>query len=143
MKKLPKLSLLKKKAWKSFSDFIRTRDDWTCVTCGRKGTGKDIHAGHALTKRMHGALLMFDDMNVHAQCYICNRYMEGAGIKLSIYIREKYGFDADKRLIQKIGASKKFKPNRQWYELIKKKYDALLEAEKAIKEHGPDYLTNY
>jgi len=41
---------LKKKLWQVFSKYIRARDNYTCVTCGKKGEGSGIHAGHYITK---------------------------------------------------------------------------------------------
>ena len=59
---------LKKKLWKLFSKYIRQRDNYTCVTCGQKGEGSGIHAGHYITKAVGGIGLYFHEQNVHAQC---------------------------------------------------------------------------
>lgn len=93
MKKTPlkkkskaKVSILKRKLWKVFSQFIRQRDKNICFTCGRKGEGKGMHAGHFVPKSVGGLTLYFDEDNVHAQCYNCNINLGGNqyiyGIKL-------------------------------------------------------------
>ena len=71
------ISQLKKKLWKEFSLFIRQRDKFTCFTCGRKGEGGGIHAGHFISKSVGGIALYFHEENVHAQCYNCNINLSG------------------------------------------------------------------
>ena len=39
---------LKKKAWVIFSKWIRERDNYTCITCGKSAPEVHIHAGHLL-----------------------------------------------------------------------------------------------
>lgn len=75
--KKQKLSSLKKKLWKVFSEYIRNRDKWTCYTCGRKATGSGLHAGHFIPKSVGGLTLYFHEDNVHAQCYNCNINLSG------------------------------------------------------------------
>jgi hypothetical protein len=135
---MTKLSVIKKQAWKAFSDYIRERDNWTCFTCGRTGRGSAMHAGHFLVKKFHGELLKFDPANVHAQCYICNRHADGQGAYYSLYLRQKNGQTFDLTLMSRIKESKAFKASPQWYKDIKLKYEAMLEAELAIKEFGGD-----
>lgn len=81
-----KVSTLKRKLWKVFSEYIRLRDNYTCFTCGRKGEGSGIHAGHFLPKSISGIALYFNEDNVHAQCYNCNINLGGNqyvyGVKL-------------------------------------------------------------
>jgi len=68
---------LKKQLWKVFSVYIRTRDKMVCFTCGRKGEGSGIHAGHFIPKSIGGLVLYFHESNVHAQCYHCNINLGG------------------------------------------------------------------
>lgn len=75
--KAQSISLLKKKLWKEFSVFIRNRDDYTCFTCGRKGEGGGMHAGHFIPKSVGGITLYFHEDNVSAQCYHCNINLGG------------------------------------------------------------------
>jgi hypothetical protein len=72
-----KISLLKRKLWKVFSEYIRKRDDYTCFTCGRKAKGSGMHAGHFISKQIGGIALYFHEDNVHAQCYNCNINLGG------------------------------------------------------------------
>lgn len=76
-KKTPSISKLKKKLWEVFSKYIRTRDNYICFTCGRKGEGSGMHAGHFITKSTGGLALYFNEDNVHAQCYNCNINLSG------------------------------------------------------------------
>lgn len=71
------ISKLKKELWKYFSLYIRQRDKFTCFTCGRKGEGSGMHAGHFVPKSIGGIALYFHEDNVHAQCYNCNINLGG------------------------------------------------------------------
>jgi hypothetical protein len=73
----PTISLLKKKLWTVFSKFIRERDKYICFTCGRKGEGVGMHAGHFISKSIGGVALYFNEKNVNAQCYNCNINQSG------------------------------------------------------------------
>ncbi len=72
-----KISVLKRKLWETFSKYIRERDKYTCFTCGRKGEGSGMHAGHFISKAIGGVELFFHEENVHAQCYNCNINLGG------------------------------------------------------------------
>lgn len=76
-KKKPKISILKKKLWKIFSQYIRERDKYICFTCGRHATGSGMHSGHFISKSVGGISLYFHEDNVHAQCYNCNINLSG------------------------------------------------------------------
>lgn len=76
-KKQPSISSLKKKLWTVFSIYIRKRDNNICFTCGRKGEGSGIHAGHFIPKSVGGIELYFHEENVRAQCYNCNINLGG------------------------------------------------------------------
>lgn len=82
----------KDKAWKVFSEYIRTRDPY-CVTClieGKKVPSQN--AGHF----WHN-VLDFDEENVHGQCIRCNHYYSGNLAQYSVYLLQKLGkkkFDA-------------------------------------------------
>jgi len=60
------ISSLKKKLWKVFADYIKKRDKYTCFTCGRKGEGSGMHAGHFIPKASGGLALYFNEDNVLA-----------------------------------------------------------------------------
>lgn len=72
-----KISILKRKLWKVFSLYIRTRDNFTCFICKRRGEGSAIHAGHFIPKSVGGIALYFNEDNVHACCYHCNINLGG------------------------------------------------------------------
>ncbi len=87
------LGWYKKDLWKIFSLFIRTRDKFTCFTCGKSGDGKGMHAGHFIPRSTGGLSLYFHEMNVHAQCYFCNINLGGNGAEYYRRMIEKYGND--------------------------------------------------
>lgn len=78
-KKVKKVTVtqLKKKLWTVFSEYIRTRDKFTCFVCGRFATGGGMHAGHFIPKSVGGIALYFHEDNVHAECYHCNINLGG------------------------------------------------------------------
>lgn len=83
---------LHKKAWKTFSLWIRNRDK-RCVTCGSTST---LQAGHF----WHGCL-DFDEMNINAQCSHCNKWLHGNLARYSVYLLTKYGDKKFKDLEQR------------------------------------------
>lgn len=88
------VSYWKKKCWTLFSLYIRIRDsDWrgnaTCVTCGLTKHYKQMQAGHFIPGR-HNSIL-FDERNVHAQCYGCNVMKQGNSIKYFRFMQQQYG----------------------------------------------------
>lgn len=83
------ISKLKKKLWTLFSLYIRQRDNYTCFTCGRKGEGSGMHAGHFISKAIGGINLYFDEENVHSQCYNCNINLGGNQYEYSLRLGEK------------------------------------------------------
>lgn len=76
-------------ARKAMSDYIRERDKWTCITCGKKGDKYNIDAGHFLDCRYED--LRYNEVNVHAQCVYCNKYLNGAPDIYRDKMFEKYG----------------------------------------------------
>ena len=91
---MKKTTAQKKKAlWRVFSEFIRKRDKGICFTCGATGLSKhNYHAGHFVPRSVGGLALMFDEDNVHGQCYRCNMMLSG---NLYLY-GKKLGKLADK-----------------------------------------------
>lgn len=89
--KKPTRGKLKKILWKHFSLFIRTRDKFTCVTCGRVGSGSGIHAGHYIVKASCGLDYYFSEQNTHAQCYRCNIHLSGNSVEYRKFMLRKYG----------------------------------------------------
>ncbi len=106
---MAELSKAKKKAWDSFSIYIRTRDaikttntttNCKCVTCNRilplKGHG-GLQAGHFIAGR-HNAIL-FEETNVHAQCYGCNVMKKGNTTEYWLFMEKEYGRKEIDRLL--------------------------------------------
>lgn len=94
MPKVKTISQLKKKAWEVFSRYIRTLEmDWReyakCVTCQELKPWKQQQAGHFIPGR-HNSIL-FDERNVHVQCYRCNVLLKGNPRKYDKFMRETYG----------------------------------------------------
>ncbi len=88
-KKSESISSLKKKLWTVFSLYIRQRDKFTCFTCGKKGEGSGMHAGHFIPKSVGGIALYFHEDNVHAQCYHCNINLGGSQYEYSLRLGKK------------------------------------------------------
>ncbi len=101
-------SKAKEKAWKAFSLYIRTRDKFTCYTCGKNLKGsRTLHAGHFIS-RTHASVL-FDEINVHAQCMYCNMFLSGnTGIYADNLIRD-YGIDKFQDLLKRSRQIKQWK----------------------------------
>lgn len=87
----------KKKAWKYFSIYIRTRDCikttgspeyGMCVTCDRRFHFKELQAGHYVSGRNNAVL--FDEDLVHAQCMRCNVWLHGNLSAYAVFMYSKY-----------------------------------------------------
>tara|TARA_R100000988_G_C3888585_1_gene111718 strand:+ start:57 stop:470 length:414 start_codon:yes stop_codon:yes gene_type:complete len=71
---------IKRNKWdKVFSDYIRTRDKWTCQRCGKyfpdtRGRG-GLHCSHYFSRRSYST--RFDELNCEALCYGCHSYLGG------------------------------------------------------------------
>ena len=97
----PSLAELKGTAWEWYSKYIRVRDSirttgtpdrCTCCTCGKEypafGIGC-IQAGHFIPGR-HNSVI-FNDKNVHGQCYVCNYRLKGNWSKYYKFMLDTYG----------------------------------------------------
>lgn len=122
---------IEKKAWPVFSKWIRERDKYICITCGKIGSGSFMNAGHYISRK-HKATI-FDERNVHAQCINCNRWGYGNIGVYTLKLQQLYGEGIIRELAQKsIGI-------KQWtipeLEEIIKKYDlTLLKKDDKIKD---------
>jgi len=97
-KKRTPTQILRDKAWKEFSKYIRLKgadkDGFNeCFTCGAKKHYKKLHAGHF----KHGKL-DFDEMNIHPQCIACNRWHRGRLDVYAMKLIDLYGLEAVKDL---------------------------------------------
>src|SRR3990167_1928400 len=85
--------LKKTKAWSLFSDFIRKRDKYTCITCGKKKkNGVKIDAGHFISATGHINTL-FDEQNVFAQCAGCNIQGDVTKPRYTLVLIERFGIE--------------------------------------------------
>lgn len=126
MKKKPrrskrsKLKIIKKKAWKAFSEFIRKRDR-NCFTCNaRPFSWKELQAGHFI----HGKL-DFDEMNINAQCIRCNHFLSGNLASYTINLIRKHGMEKVEELRQRASLAIVEKYPYEYFEEIQKKYETL------------------
>jgi hypothetical protein len=115
VKKQPKISTLKKKVWKAFSEYIRLRDclattglpDYgECITCSKVIPRTLLQAGHFIPGR-HNANL-FSEKGTHAQCYNCNINLRGNTLEYRRKIIEKYGEGYDEILEEESHQIRKF-----------------------------------
>lgn len=76
-----------------FSKYIRLRDCPNgighCITCGAAITPNNCDAGHYISRRKTAT--RWNEANVHAQCYKCNRHEYGQAEKFRIALIAKYG----------------------------------------------------
>lgn len=101
-----------KKEWNAFSKYIRLRDwarqtdpdPWTapCVSCRKMypiaGVGC-AQAGHFITRKR--TAILFDEKNVHAQCYNCNHTLKGNWDQYYEAMLDMYGQEAIDDLMQR------------------------------------------
>lgn len=124
----PTVTRAKKKAWDSFSRYIRTRDclrftgdpnEGICVTCKRPYPFKQLQAGHFIAGRTNSVL--FDEEAVYAQCYGCNVGRGGAHVEYFIWMEEEVGREKIEELRQKRHQTVQYKLFD--YERIRDTYD--------------------
>jgi len=125
--KLGGLRALRKKLWTLFSLFIRTRDKFTCITCGKVAEGSGMHAGHFITGATCPASLYFDERNVHAQCYHCNINLSGNWVIYERKMIERYGQETVDELKLKRTLLMGEKLDTLWYEDKIQHYKLLLQ----------------
>lgn len=101
-----KLTTYKKSTWNFFSKYIRNRDNWTCFTCGKYEKGPTMHAGHFISRGRSAT--MFDEKNVHAQCYSCNIGKKGNVAEYAYRITKIYGQDVLNELVERSRKTHKF-----------------------------------
>jgi len=115
-KRQPSYKTLRKKAWDTFSLWVRKRDKGVCFTCGVRKHWKKMHAGHFI----HRDCLDFNEKAINCQCVRCNMHLHG---NLAIYaynLAQKYGPAVIDELVLLSKKSRKF--TRQELEDIIEKY---------------------
>lgn len=96
------LADLNKKAQQSFNKFIRQRDcGKTCVSCGKvlnnTAIGGSFDCGHYLSIKTH-PWHRFNELNAHAQCKYCNKYLHGNAAGYRKGLIERIGLEAVENL---------------------------------------------
>jgi hypothetical protein len=76
---------------KAMSNYIRERDGWKCVTCGKKAHGQGMHNGHFIPRGY--SIWRYDECNCHAQCYRCNEMLSGNWPAYYDFMVRTYGQD--------------------------------------------------
>lgn len=118
---------LKQKAWKAFSDYIRTRDSLettgttthcVCITCKKTVEYKSIQAGHFVGGRT-GSIL-FDEELVYGQCMVCNLFLKGNYDAYNLVMLKKFGGDKVVEFLERKNQVVQYKPSD--YEGIIEKY---------------------
>lgn len=79
-KRKPTTGQLKKRVWREFSIFIRTRGADadginSCFTCDERKHWKELEAGHLVPGRNNAVL--FSEIGVNSQCRRCNGHFRG------------------------------------------------------------------
>lgn len=135
-KKLVPIPKLVKKLDDVFQMCIRYRDNFTCITCGKKfprGERTNLHAGHYISRGIYAT--RWDEFNVAGQCSGCNLKQSHADVEVIHRFEEqlklRYGDDVIDKLLEK--KHQIFKLDRGWLEDNIKLYsEALKEYEKNI-----------
>lgn len=118
---------LKKRVWKEFSIFIRTRgaDDNgfnRCVTCnGGPWHWKDLQAGHFLRGRLNANL--FSELGVWPQCYACNVGRDGNVVVYYKFMLAEHGQQVIDDLIEQNNHTRKWQAGE--LDFLLAKYKAL------------------
>lgn len=108
MKKKTERQKVKDKLDSEFSLFIRRRDNFTCVTCGKKGCEGDgvMQCGHLFSRVAMST--RWDESQCFCQCSGCNKLHEYDWVPFETYFIEKRGYDEYDRLYLKYKSTKKY-----------------------------------
>jgi hypothetical protein len=124
-KKEKTLTWWRKQAWNVFSKWIRTRDNYTCFTCGKKAEGAGMHAGHFMTGASCPPSLYFHEANVHSQCFFCNIHRSGNWVEYLPRMEAKYG----KEFVENLMKLRRERQGERYeisdYQALIKKYSVL------------------
>lgn len=104
--------------WYYFSLFTRQRDvqQWgTCISCGKPITVETSQAGHFIAAHGGGRDLLFDYLNVNAECPNCNGNDENHLWGYERNLIKRYGPEAPKLLKDKFFLYKQLtEPVKDW-----------------------------
>jgi hypothetical protein len=124
VKRQPSLRSLKKKVWRAFSLWIRSKgadEGGTeyCFTCSTPHHWKELHAGHAIPGRTNAVL--FDEDIVKPQCPRCNIFGSGQYHIFATKLIKEHGMDWWENKL--IGAKKPVKYTRADLEELLAEFD--------------------
>ena len=114
------MSIKKSSAWRWFALFIKERDGWTCITCGRRYKDARMNAGHFIQADGH-LNTYFNEENVNAQCSGCNIWGQTTILEYRRALNRKYGDGTDEKL-EKLGKVKVKRPTNKELLIIAKTY---------------------
>jgi len=90
--------------WYLFSQYIRNRDVeayGTCISCGKPITVDTCDAGHFMPAKDCGRDLLFDPVNVNAECGSCNAFDETHLLGYAEGLDARYGAGTALKLRQR------------------------------------------
>ncbi len=95
---------------KLFSVYIRRRDEGKgCISCGQRLKFDYCDAGHYIP-RTHMATRWNED-NVHAQCYTCNRMRDGNEKEYRRYLIQRIGVERVEEVERLKRTTLKYRPS--------------------------------
>lgn len=90
--------------WYYFSLHVRERDVkkyGTCISCGKEITMDNTDAGHFMPAGSCGRDLIFDEMNVNAECKRCNAFDSTHLLGYAENLDKRYGEGTSQKLRQR------------------------------------------
>lgn len=103
--------------WYFFSLYIRARDvkTWgTCISCNRPITIATSQAGHFMPAKGCGRDLLFDELNVNAECDRCNAWDETHLLGYAENLDKRYGEGTALSLRKRKEEYEKGPPVKDW-----------------------------
>lgn len=122
------LSDYENEAKKSFQKFIRLRDAGKpCISCYKH---KEFYDGGHFKKAEIYSGVIFHEMNCHAQCRKCNRFLNGNELNYRKGLIMRYGEEYANFVEDLANSTRIKKYTREELIYIKKKYDLMIKENK-------------
>ena len=124
--------------WNLLSQYVRRRDFikyGTCISCGRKfDSWHESQAGHYAPAGNCGFALLFDPLNINAECPACNnpRISPGKLIPYRANLVKRYGEEAVKKL------DARYQKKEMMKEWTQREYDVEIRKLQAKLQKMPD-----
>lgn len=123
-----KLSEYESEAKRSFQKWIRRRDaGQNCISCYKPNDFMD--GGHFKKAEIYSGVI-FHEMNCHAQCRKCNRFLNGNELNYRKGLIMRYGEEYANFIEDLANSTRVKKYTKQELIDIKKKYDLLIKENK-------------